>query len=60
MEHEAPQHGAWDLGLQESSQLDTRAKGACAEQEKGDGKENERALLLFIDQILQLSEDMEV
>lgn len=35
MEQEAPQHGVWDLGLQESSQLHTRTKEACDEQEKG-------------------------
>lgn len=60
LEHKAPLHGASDLRPQESSQLALLAKGACAEEEKGNGKENERTRLLFIDKTLQLSKDVEV
>lgn len=36
------------------------AKRACAEEERGDGKEHERTWLLSVDKTLQLSKDTEV
>lgn len=60
MEHSAPLRGAQHLGPRESYELDPLEEGACAEEEKGDGKENERMRLLFIDKTLQLSKDAKV